>query len=107
MTMVVVSGVATVEVGRHRDVDVVAVAELQAQVLALHRGAVADARDLQRLGEALGHAGHQLLHQRALHAPEGPRLLAVIGRLHGNAVRADIVADIVDHLQAERALRAL
>src|SRR5215207_990045 len=31
------------EIVRHRNVDVVAVAQLQAQILALHRGAIADA----------------------------------------------------------------
>jgi hypothetical protein len=51
----------------------VAVAELQLQVLALRVGAIADAGDQELLGEALGHAGDQVLHQRALHAPEGAR----------------------------------
>ena len=74
---------------RHRDVDVVAVAELQLQVLALRRGAIADAGDLEHLGEALGHAGDQVLHQRPLHAPEGARLLGVVGRLHDDAAVLD------------------
>ena len=37
----------------HRDVDVVAVAELEPQIAALRGGAIADAGDLEHLGEAL------------------------------------------------------
>ena len=62
---------------RHREIDVVAVAELQLQVLALGRGAVADAGDLEHLGEALGDAGDQVLHLGALHAPGGAAALRV------------------------------
>src|SRR5919107_5167127 len=51
-----------------RVVDVVAVAELQAQVLALGRGTIADAGDLQHLGEAFGDTGHEVVDERALHA---------------------------------------
>ena len=38
-------------------------AELQVQVLALHRGAIADALDFQLLGEAGGDAGDQIVDQ--------------------------------------------
>src|SRR5215510_8571507 len=41
---------------RDRIVDLVAVAELKLQALALHRGAIADAADLQPPLETLGHA---------------------------------------------------
>src|SRR3546814_12468830 len=40
----------------HRKVDIVAIAELQLQRLALRIGAIADAGDFEHLGEALGHA---------------------------------------------------
>src|SRR6185437_17038824 len=40
--------------------DVVAVAQLQHEVLALHRGAVSDAVDLEIDGEALRDAGHHV-----------------------------------------------
>src|SRR3546814_4649597 len=67
---------------RNRIGDVVAEAELQVQRLALHRGTVADAVDLQLLLEAFGHAGHHVLDARAGRAPHGTGLLAVIGRLY-------------------------
>src|SRR3546814_13692154 len=41
----------------HIEIDVVAVAKLQLQRLALRRGAIADAGDLQNLGETVGDAG--------------------------------------------------
>src|SRR5690348_12159637 len=55
----------------HVELDVVAVAELQLELLALRLRAVADAGDLERLGETFGHALHEVRDQRALHAPEG------------------------------------
>src|SRR5438094_560710 len=56
-------------------IDVVAVTELQAQAAALGLGAVADASDLEHLGEAVGDAGDEILHERPLHAPESAGLL--------------------------------
>src|SRR5215469_13886293 len=58
---------------RHRDLDafrdridhVVAVAERELQVLALHRGAIADAGDLELLLEALGDALDEVRDLRA------------------------------------------
>src|SRR3546814_12916044 len=41
----------------HIEIDVVAVAKLQLQRLALRRGAIADAGDLQNLGETVGEIG--------------------------------------------------
>src|SRR3546814_1710786 len=57
----------------HREIDVVAVTELELEVLALRGSTIADAGDLEHLGEAFGDAGDEVLHQRALHAPEGDR----------------------------------
>src|SRR6185503_15775220 len=54
---------------RDRVVDVVRVAELQVELLALHRRAIADAVDLELLLEALGHAADQIVHKRARGAP--------------------------------------
>src|SRR5690242_13994432 len=45
------------DVGGDREIDVVAVAELELERLALDRSAIADAADLQRLAVTLGHAG--------------------------------------------------
>jgi hypothetical protein len=57
--------------------------------------AIADAGDQELLGEAVGHAGDQVLHQRALHAPEGARALGVVRRLHRDAAVFERVADLV------------
>src|SRR5690606_8221302 len=48
---------------RNRIADLVAVAEVEDQLLALHRGAVAGAGHLHRLGEARGDARHHALDQ--------------------------------------------
>src|ERR1700761_2791984 len=92
---------------RDREIHVVAVAELQLQVLALNRGAVADAGDLERLGEALGHAGDEVLHQGPLHAPEGARALGIMGGLDRDVAVLDRVAHFGDHIDREGALRPL
>src|SRR3546814_639515 len=92
---------------RHGDVHVVAVAELQTQVLALGRGAIADAGDLEGLREALGHARHQVLHQSAMHAPEGTRPLGLVCRFHDDPAVLDAVADVLEHRHGQRALRPL
>src|SRR6185437_12940081 len=59
------------DLARDRKGHVVAVAELQHQVLALHRGAIADTLDLEALGEALGDAGHHVVDGGAHRAPMG------------------------------------
>ena len=70
-------------------------------------GAIADAGDEQLLGEAVGDARHQVLHHRALHAPEGAGALGVVGRLHRNAAVFERVADLVTQRHGEGALGAL
>jgi hypothetical protein len=50
------------------------------------------------LGEAVAHAGDQVLHQGPLHAPEGARLLGGIGGLDADLALGDVVADLVAHL---------
>src|SRR3954471_19094933 len=62
-------GSLDVDAFRHGIVHIVAVAELQAQIAALRLGAIADAGDFEHLGEAFGHAGDEVLHICALHAP--------------------------------------
>src|SRR5439155_26006803 len=76
-------------------VHVVAVAELQAQLAALRLGAIADASDLEHLGEALGHPGDEVLHHRALHAPGGARLLRRSDRSDENFVFLDRIDHVI------------
>src|SRR3569833_2207171 len=54
---------------RDRIGHVMAETELQVQGLALHRGAIAHALNLQLLGEALGDAGDEIVDQSARQAP--------------------------------------
>src|SRR5439155_20486178 len=56
---------------RRRNVDVVREAELHAEGLALHRGAVADAHQLEHALVALGHPHDHVVHQRARQTPHG------------------------------------
>src|SRR5579863_2361146 len=82
---------------RDRIGDVVAVAQLQVQDVALHRGAIADAVDLEVAGEAGGDAGHHVVDQRAGRAPHRAGAFAVaVRRDRHDAVgdrRVDLVAD--------------
>src|SRR5665213_2090846 len=82
---------------RDRKGHVVAVAQLQHQVLALDRGAVADAIDLEIGVEALGDAGHHVVDERPRRAPQHARAFAVAARRHHDFAvldrRLDIVAD--------------
>src|SRR5215813_1699170 len=70
---------------RDRINDLVAVAERQLQVLALHGGAIADAGDFEPPLEALGHAGDHVGEQRPRHAPHGAGALGVAARIDLNA----------------------
>ena len=102
------SGVLTSTPSGSCVIDVVAVAELQAQVLALGLGAIADAGDLEHLGEALGHAGDEVLHVGARHAPGGAVALRVGERGHADLALADLIFhEVVEQLHRQRALRAL
>src|SRR3546814_16719945 len=88
----------------HREIDIVAVPEVQLQSLALRVGAIADAGDLEHLGEALGHARDQVLHQRALHPPERARFAAVVGGPHRDRAVADLFVDEVGKRHCQRDL---
>src|SRR3990170_6238305 len=92
---------------RHVEIDIVALAELKLQLVALRIRAVADAGDLEDLGEALGHALDQVRDERALHAPEGPRRLGGVCRLDHDGFTIDGVADLVAQAERESALRPL
>src|SRR6185437_5662876 len=60
-----------------RELHLVAIAELEVEHLALHRGAVADAVDLQIDREALRDAVHHVVDERPGGTPERPRPLGV------------------------------
>src|ERR1700761_5733959 len=89
------------DAGRDRIRHVMAEAELQVQDLALHRGAIADALDLQLLGEAVGDAFHQVVHQRAR---QTPHLRAALGTFAGADLDAMVThadGDVRHQLDAE------
>src|SRR5690242_20596173 len=69
------------DAGRDRVDHVMAVAERDLQVLALHGGAVADAGDLELLLESLGDACDEVRHQRARGPPHGACALALVARI--------------------------
>src|SRR5690606_1229235 len=68
------------------EVHVVRETKLQLQVRALNAGAVTNTVDFQNFSKAVGHANHQVAHHGALHPPEGACALAVVTRLHRDAV---------------------
>src|SRR5512146_242587 len=92
---------------RDRVVDVVREAELQAELLALHRRAITDAGDLELLFEALGHAIDQVAHQRAGGAPLRARALGLMARLDLDRTLVHGDDDVVVQHELKRAFRAL
>src|SRR5665213_573978 len=86
------------DVVRDWELDVVAVAELQDQVLPLHLGAIADTVDFEIDGIADRHAVHHVVDQRARRAPLHARLLGVVAR----ANRDTAIGDHGLHLAAQR-----
>src|SRR6185312_5189713 len=95
------------DVARDREDDVVAVAQLQHQVLALDRGAIAHPLDLQALGEALGHAGDHVVDESARRAPMDAGALGLVLRLHYHLAVLHCGADLAAQRQLERAELAL
>src|SRR6478735_1424542 len=91
----------------HVEIDVVAVAELQLELAALRLRTVADAGDLQHLGEALGDTFDQVRHQRALQAPVAARRLAVVGRQDRDGPVVEVVLDQFVGADRQGALGAL
>src|SRR6185437_2556942 len=92
---------------RDRIVDVVREAELQIELLALHRRAIADAGDLQLLLETLGHSGHQIGDLRARGAPQRARALALAARLDRDDALVELDRDVVGQHRLQGAFRPL
>ena len=86
--------------------DVVAVAECDLQILALHGGAVADAVDLQPLLETLGDTGDEIGDQRARGAPLRAGALGLIARIDLDLAVVELHRDVVRDNDRQCALRA-
>ena len=80
-----------------------AVAELQVEVAALHRGAIADAVDFEVAGKAGRDAGHHVVDQRPRRAPHRPRPLAVVLRRDRDGAVGDGRGHVVADDEAQRA----
>src|SRR5690606_15566809 len=87
------------DVLRDRIVHVVAVAELQPQHLAFDRSAVADAVDLEVLGEALAHPLDQTVGEAPVGAPHRPRAFGVASRPDPELVPLDRRLDLLGERQ--------
>src|SRR5579871_4628617 len=87
--------------------DIMAVAERDLQVLALHRRAITYARDLQPPLEAFGDAGHHVGDERTGSPPQGARELALVARIDLDAIRADLGGNLAMQHKLHGALGAL
>src|SRR5215469_5441211 len=95
------------DVRGNREHDVVAEAELELQVLALDRGAIADAADLERLAVALRHAVQHTAHEVASRAPHHAGLLGLAHRLDPDLVVLELHLDVTRQRHGELAELAL
>ncbi len=91
---------------RDRIDDVVAVAELDLQVLALQGGTVADAVDLELALEAFGDPHHHVGEQRAIGAPHRAGALGLDARVDLDLALVDLGLDIAVQYDRQRALGA-
>ena len=82
-------------------------AELHLQVLALERGTVADAHELELLGEAVRGALDHVRDERAHEAVEGLRVAAVVRALDDDVVALALDDHDLGEAAGELALRAL
>src|SRR5258708_35570017 len=83
------------DAGRNGDLDVVAEAKLQLEVLGIGLGAIADAVDLEIDGEAVRHATHHVVCEVARRAPLGAGAAAGGARREDELVAALGARDIV------------
>ena len=84
-----------------------AIAELQVQGVALHRGAIADPVDLEVAGEAVGDPGDHVVDQRAGGSPHRARALALVLRRDRDLAVGDRGGDLVGQRDAQGAEPAL
>src|SRR6267142_1309738 len=91
---------------RNRIDDVVRIAELQLQILALQSGTIADAADLELALVALGDALDQLGHQGAIGPPHGARLLGLIARIDAHTAALELGRHVAVQNELQGALRA-
>src|ERR1700733_14106316 len=91
---------------RNRIDDIVAVAERDLQVFALHRGAVTDAVDFEPLLEALGDAGDQIGDQGARGTPLRQRALGFEARVDLDLAAVELDSDVVVYRDLQRTLGA-
>src|SRR5215469_16197789 len=95
------------DVGGNREHHVVAEAELELQRLALDRGAITDAADLERLAVALRHAVQHAAHEVASRAPHHAGLLGLAHRLDPDLVVLELHLDVARKPHRELAQLAL
>src|SRR5712671_4812353 len=95
------------DAGRDRIDHVMAVAERDLQILALHRRAIADAGDLELPLAALGDAGDQVGDQRARGAPHRARALGLVARVDLDAALVHLGGDFLGQHEFEGAFRPL
>src|SRR4029450_1250791 len=87
--------------------NIVAEAELKVEIGALHRGAVADARDLEPLVKALRYAGDQIGDESSPHAPHGAGFLGVLAHLDRDPALVELGHHGIGEHVLELALGAL
>src|SRR5215831_1456606 len=92
---------------RDRINDVVAIAELDLQVLALQGGAIADAADLESALETFGHSRHRIGEQRPAGPPHGARALGIGARIDLDFAALHLGRHIAVQRDRKRALGAL
>src|SRR4029453_6421839 len=92
---------------RNRIADVVTVAQLDLEILALHRGAIADAGDLKSAFEAFRDSGYDIGQQRAIGAPHGAGLVGFAARIDPDLSAFHFGLDIAVQDQRKGALRSL
>src|SRR6266446_2254787 len=92
---------------RDRIDDIVAIAELDLQVLALQGGAIADAADLEPALETFGDSRHRIGEERPAGPPHGARALGIGARIDLDFAALHLSRHIAVQRDRKRALGAL